>query len=650
MWELAETKPLATYFVTLVAGPYHSRTAEHDGIRLGVHVKQSLAAALDKDVDEIFTVTAQAFDRFHELFGIRYPFGDYHQAFVPEFNAGAMENPGCVTFRDSMIFRGPVPTGDRTFRARVIVHEMAHMWFGDLVTMRWWDDLWLNESFADYMGYRVTDEATEFTDSWVEFAFHRKRGGLLADQRPSTHPVAGNGAADAHTALQDFDGISYAKGAAVLKQLAAWLGDDVFLAGVRDHLNTSAYGNAALADLLAAWERAGARDLDTWARVWLREAGADTLRVDGDTLLRLPPAGAPPSTRPHGVTVHRIAGDGTVASASVAVSADRTPLPLAPAPGQLLIPDALDETWAKIRFDPNTLAALPQRLPTIADPVTRGAVWLALRDAFEDAELDPSVALDLICAALPYEDEDLGIRSVALFAVHDVLGRALGGEPAATRRVAAALQARMETAAPGSAVQLAAARAFAEVSDDVEQLGAWLSGGAPEGLVMDAEMRWRTLHQRCRMGAADGSEIAAETDRDRSHEGELHATRCRVSLPTAAAKADAWELITRDADASNHVLYAACEGFWWPEQTLLTEPYVERYFVDLPATTSLRQGWVVAESVTAAYPAYAVAPATQQAAERLLADESVDSSVRRAVVDRTDELRRSLAVRSRWPA
>ncbi len=235
VWEFEQSQPLSTYFVTLVAGPYHVIRDEHDGIPLGLSARASIAADLDKDAEELFTLTKQSFDELHRLFGIRYPFGDYHQAFVPEFNAGAMENPGCVTFRDPLIFTSRVTRGVRIARASTLAHEMAHQWFGNLVTPAWWDDLWLNESFAEYMGNRVTADVTEYADAWVDNSYARRQWGLVADQRPSTHPVAGNGAVDASAALQDFDGISYAKGCAILRQLNATLGDEVFFKGTIDH-------------------------------------------------------------------------------------------------------------------------------------------------------------------------------------------------------------------------------------------------------------------------------------------------------------------------------------------------------------------------------------------------------------------------------
>src|SRR6266567_3687368 len=383
-WEFATTRPLATYFTVVAAGPYHRLESVHDGIPLAVYGRASLAAHLDAQAPEILAITTACFDRYHELFGVRYPFGKYDQAFVPEFSAGAMENPGCVTFRDEFIFTSAVTDAERERRAVVIAHEMAHMWFGDLVTMRWWDDLWLNESFADYLGYRVTAEATEFTGAWTEFAIGEKAWGYAADQRSSSHPVAPEIVATTADALLNFDGISYAKGAAVLKQLVAWLGEDAFLAGLRAHIAAHAYGNATLADLLAALGAASGRDLADWARVWLRTAGVSTLRpevrldahgryesvVIGQRAPATRPAGEP-VLRPHRITVATgnagdvaggAAGDGraltlrkligvSVQGASTAVDA----LVGRPAADLLLLNEG-DLTYAKIRLDPASMS------------------------------------------------------------------------------------------------------------------------------------------------------------------------------------------------------------------------------------------------------------------------------------------------------
>ena len=644
-WRFAETLPLSTYLVTVVAGPYHSRTRDHDGILLGLHAKQSLAAALDADADEIFEVTGQSFDAMHALFGIRYPFGDYHQAFVPEFNAGAMETPGCVLFRDGLVFRSAVTLSEREQRVDTIVHEMAHQWFGDLVTPRWWDDLWLNESFAEYMGCRVASDATRFDGAWVDVAYTRKRWGLVADQKPSTHPVAGNGAADAHAALNDFDGISYAKGAAVLKQLAAYLGDDVFLAGIRDHLERHAYGNATLDDLLSAWERAGGAEVRTWARDWLQTSGADTLAISGDELVRTPPAQS--VARPHRLVMARASTDGIVESSAVVVTEPRTPLPLRAAADEVLLLDIHDDTWAKTRLRDSDLSQLARVLPRL-DPVTRGATWLGLRDAVDDAELPPMLALDLLCAALPFEDRDTGVRSLVNWGTTVLLGRVLSGDRAATATLATATRRRLDTAPAGSGLQLAAARGLIQLTDDVDLLADWYAGATPDGLTVDAELGWLLLTHLCRRGARGDDAVEARLEQDRSTEGQVHAVRCRAAMPTDAAKEVAWRVLTTDADATNYQLYAVGEGFWWPEQQVLVAPYVPRYFAEIPGTAQLRSGWVVAETATSSYPQYAVDSSTLVLADRLVSDELVHASLRRAVSDAADSTRRALRARDRF--
>ncbi|MDO5682105.1 MAG: M1 family aminopeptidase, partial [Propionibacteriaceae bacterium] len=289
-WEMVETPPLASYFVTVVAGPYASVIEEYDGIRLGLHARASLAAELSTEADDILRVTKQGFAAFPELFAERYAFGDYHQAFVPDFNAGAMENPGCVTFRDTFLFRGAATRAERAARAGTVIHELAHQWFGDLVTMRWWDDLWLNESFAEYLAQEICTTHTDYP-LWVDFGLNRKDWGVIADLGPNTHPVAATGAGDTQAALAQFDGISYAKGAGVLKQLVAATGVEVFRAGLRDFIARHRFGNAEFADLLAALERAGAHDLDDWAQAWLRTAGMDlVIATEGHGTAVAPPA------------------------------------------------------------------------------------------------------------------------------------------------------------------------------------------------------------------------------------------------------------------------------------------------------------------------------------------------------------------------
>ncbi|GAB2643711.1 aminopeptidase N [Kribbella swartbergensis] len=647
-WELAETPPLSTYFVTVVAGPYHQITDSHDGIPLSVVARQSLKEALEREAEDIFTVTKQSFDEYHRMFGYRYPFGEYHQAFVPEFNAGAMENPGCVTFRDPLVFRSAVTDGERSNRARTVVHEMAHQWFGDIVTMEWWNDLWLNESFAEYMAHRVSTEATKYTDNWIDFAFIRKWWGLQADQRSSTHPVAADAVKDALASLDDFDGISYAKGAAVLKQLAAYLGDDVFLAGVRAHIESNQFANATFADLVAKWTEAGAVDLETWARNWLRTPGLDTISASrtgtGITLRRVAPADFPAS-RPHKFTVGGYDADGRGTTVDVLLDADEVRVELDPSVA-VVIPDAGDDTWAKIRLDAESLANLPSVLPKISDGVTRAVVLNSIRDAVADAELDPKLGFDVLVGMLPHETSDIAVGTMVGWANSHLLGIYLPYEPY-RGQLAEALGARLRTAPAGSSLQLAVARGYVRFTDEVDVLRGWLNGdGVPQGLAMDADLRWTVLLQLARLGAVGDPEIDAELERDTSSEGVVHATRCRAALPTPQAKERAWTLIMTDADVANYELYAACEGFWHPGQLELTAPYVDRYFAEIAGTEKLRSGWVVAQSTKLAFPRYAVEQAIVSRASDLVADESIAAGIRRSVGDSVDDLKRALAVRS----
>jgi aminopeptidase N len=652
------TQPLATYFVSLIAGPYHARYDEHNGVPLGLYCRRSLAADLDKEAGELFTVTRQCLDRFHELFGVRYPFGRYDQAFAPEFNAGAMENPGLVTLRDDYVFRSAVTDGQREQRTVTIAHEMAHMWFGDLVTMRWWDDLWLNESFAEYLGVRVTAEATRFSGAWTTFAMRRKASGYIADQRPSTHPVAPDHVPDTAHALLNFDGISYAKGASVLRQLVAWLGDEPVLAGLRAHFGAHRFGNATLADLLAALTKTGGRDLSGWADAWLRTAQVNTLRlepviVDGryETVHVVQTAPeSHPTLRPHrvgiglydaGVLRQRV--DGDVDGARTAVPA----LTGVPAAELLLLNDG-DLTFAKVRLDAGSAAALPRALPTLTDPLARALLWAATVDAVRDSEAPVADLVALIVSALPAETEAVVVADVLQMS-RDLLDRYLdaGQRAAALAHVAQACDRLLGTAVPGGSLQLAAARAWIGATVDTAGLAGWLAGAAvPDGLIVDADLRWSIRYRQAVLGAIGGREIEAELAADRSAIGQERAARCMAARPDPDAKAEAWRVVISDTTRSNRIVGAYAEGFWQPEQAEVTESYVERYFAEMPAAARRRTAWVAEAVASLSFPRYAVASTTREAAAALLARDDLEPSVRRAVTDMDDGLRRALAARS----
>lgn len=642
VWELERTHPLSTYFVTIVAGPYHVLREEHDGIPLGLSARASLASALDADADELFTMTRQCFDELHRLFGIRYPFGAYHQAFVPEFNAGAMENPGCVTFRDPLVFTSRVTRGMRIARATTVAHEMAHQWFGNIVTPKWWDDLWLNESFAEYMGVRVTADATQYADAWTDNAYDRRLWGLAADQGPTTHPVAGNGAVDASAALQDFDGISYAKGSSILKQLNASLGDRVFFDGVIDHLTQHRFGNATMHDLLASWESAGAGDLSSFSTNWLRTAGADTITYDrtAGVLRRTPPA-AHPADRSHTIRA-AVATDGVWAERTVTLDGPETPFETAP--GAAVVIDPYEDSWDVAQVDPVSLGALGPLMPGLGDGL-RAGVWNNVRGALMDAAVDPAAVLDLVEAGLPVEDTEDASRRTLTWVYRWVVP--LAG-PGALGRVHAAALTKLDSLEAGSERQLAAFRASISTSEDSAELRAWLAG-APTGIDLDLDLRWRVLMRLATLGGTDRDELQAALDAEPTGESRVAHTRAVASLPDAEAKAWAWDRFTGKVDVPNYELEAAGAGMWRGGQEHLTAPYVERFFEDLPATVGVRSGWVLADATEFFFPRTSLTRETLDRTLALAADEGLDLSVRRRLADEADTLARMLAVLEAYP-
>ncbi|WP_436699608.1 aminopeptidase N [Nocardioides sp. BYT-33-1] len=638
-WLLGPTPPLATYFVTLVAGPYHLVRAEHDGIPLGLSSRQSLAATLDREAEELLTLTRQSFDELHRLFGIRYPFGDYHQAFVPEFNAGAMENPGCVTIRDPLLFEGSTTRADKSFRAALIAHEMAHQWFGNLVTPTWWDDLWLNESFAEYLGYRVIAEATEYADAWLHQSYARRTWGITADQRPTTHPVAGNAAPDALSALQNFDGISYARGSNVLRQLAHRLGDDAFLGGVREHFELHRFGNATMHDLFASWERAaGGTSLDGFVKDWLLTPGADRLELDraAGVVRRSSPADHPADRR-HEIDVAVHGPDGWT-SRSLVVDAAATPLDLGDSPALL---DATETTWAVSPPDAVTMAALPALAPSMTDPQLRASMWNSVRLGLFEGVLTPAQVGDLLATAPPVEDTADGVRNLLPWVLDTVLPIAPAGT---TERFHAAVSDAAHRAAPGSEVQLSAFRATVLSSADADALERWAAGeDLPEGILGDSDLRWKARRRLAELGATDRSALDAALDAERTGATTVHHARAVSSLPTAAAKEFAWVRATGEVSVPNYEVKAAGIGMWQAAQLDVTAPFAAVYFDRLDTIIGAHQGWVQGDVVEAFFPITHLDDATEAAAATAL-ERDLPGAVRRRLADRLDELRRRRAV------
>ncbi|MFH8792569.1 aminopeptidase N [Streptomyces sp. NPDC017941] len=678
-WRFAETKPISTYITAVVAGPYHYVEDSYervlkDGTRLEIPLGAMCRKGLAKhfDADDIFLVTKQGLDFFHDNFDYPYPFGKYDQAFVPEYNLGAMENPGCVTFREEFIFRGRVTQASYERRANVILHEMAHMWFGDLVTMRWWDDLWLKESFADFMGSFSMVEATRFSSGWITFANNRKAWAYRADQLPSTHPVTAD-IRDLEDAKLNFDGITYAKGASVLKQLVAYAGRDAFLEGARRYFKRHAYGNTRLGDLLRVLEETSGRDMTAWSRAWLQTAGVNsltpqvTLNAEGRVteLAVVQEAAASAASedgsrsrgelRPHRVAVglyRRGAGGALVryARAEVDVEGPRTAvaeLAGAEAPELVLVNDD-DLTYCKIRFDETSLATLRAHLGDITDPLARALCWSALWNLTRDALMP---ARDFIGLVLRFagQESDIGVLQMlhawansarTHYAAPD--WRAEGG-----RLLAEGALRELRLAEPGSQHQLTWARFFTSVASsaaDLQLLRGFLDGTARiDGLEVDQELRWTFLGALASRGEADEQALAAELARDDTASGKRHQVRCLASRPSAAVKAQAWASVVESDKLSNALVEATIAGFQQPDQAELTAPYAARYFEAIERVWAQRSIQIGMDVVRGLFPHLQDSPGTLAATDAWLGShEQAPPALRRLVLESRDDLARAL--------
>ncbi|NJQ06458.1 aminopeptidase N [Streptomyces lonarensis] len=659
-WSAAPTPPISTYLLAVAAGPWHSIRTEHAGLPFGLHARQSLAEHLDKDADELWDITRRTFDRYHEIFDEPYPFDSYDQAFVPEFNAGAMENPGLVTFRDEFVHRSAVTDTERQLRGIVIAHEMAHMWFGDLVTLRWWDDIWLNEAFAEYMGYQVLAEATDF-QPWTEFAAQRKAWGLDADQRPSTHPVAPlpEAVPDTASAWLNFDGISYAKGASALRQLVVWLGEKDFLAGINEHFARHRFGNADLAEFIDSLSHASGRDVHSWADRWLRTAGPDTLTpavtVSPDGWrLELTHTGG----RPHRL---RVGTYGTsAADPGRPVPLEPHDLDLPPTDGvavvegagerpALLVVNDGELTYARVGLDEGSWETASRTVSALPDPLTRTVVWGAAREMVREAALPPAALVAMAREQLP-EEEDLAVlEAVVTFARSTVADCYLAGSARELALASLRDLAREILDRPGTpARRLLAARCLIGAAAHPGDLRRWLGEGTlPGGPVLDPKLRWQLLHRLAVLGDLTPEEIDAEAAADPGATAEEGAARCRAALPTAEHKAAAWEAMFGDGDRLSAYLFAAtAQGFWHPEHDDLLAPYVERYFAEVPALAERRGHALTTAACRHAFPATSVSEETLRLGAAVRDDASVGAALRRGLTDRLDDLSRALRVRS----
>ncbi|UED86372.1 aminopeptidase N [Streptomyces profundus] len=670
-WRFATTRPISTYITAVVAGPYHYVAGSYrrrldDGetldIPLGALCRKALAPHFDAET--ILDTTRSGLDFFHDHFGYPYPFGKYDQAFVPEYNLGAMENPGCVTFREEYVFRGRTTRAAYQGRANTLLHEMAHMWFGDLVTMEWWDDLWLKESFADYMGAYALVEATEFSGGWISFANRRKAWAYQADQQPTTHPVTAD-IRDLQDAKLNFDGITYAKGASVLKQLVAYVGKDAFFEGARRYFQRHAYGNTTLRDLLAVLGETSGRDMAEWAAAWLQTAGVNSLTpqvtyaADGritELSVRQEADPAHPTLRPHRIAVglyRRENGVGALtryAQAEIDVAGELTAVPAltgAERPELILVNDE-DLSYCKTRFDEDSLNTLRSRLGDIEDPLARALCWSALWNLTRDALLPARDFLALVRDFAGAESE-IGVLQM----VHAWAGTALHSYTPAPRRaeagarLAQAALGELRRAEPASDQQLAWVRFFASsaTSDsDFQLLSGLLAGNARiDGLDVDQELRWLLVKALAGGGRVGLDEIQAERARDDTASGNRHQVRALAARPDAKVKEEVWAAVVESDRLSNALVEASIDGFAEPDQRELLAPYAERYFAVIGDVWRERTIEIAMDIVRGLFPAFQDSPETLAATDAwLAAHESAPPALRRLVIEARADLARAL--------
>jgi aminopeptidase N len=673
----ATTPRMSTYLAALIAGPYARwddvYSDENGEIALGIFCRATLAEFMD--AERLFTQTKQGFGFYHKNFGVPYAFGKYDQLFVPEFNAGAMENAGAVTFLEDYVFRSKVTRASYERRAETVLHEMAHMWFGDLVTMRWWDDLWLNESFATFASVLCQSEATEFTEAWTTFANSEKSWAYRQDQLPSTHPVAAD-IPDLAAVEVNFDGITYAKGASVLKQLVAYVGLEHFLSGLRDYFRAHAFDNATFDDLLAALEKASGRDLSDWGRQWLKTTGLNTLRADFDvdadgrfTRFAVTQSGAAPGA---GETrVHRLAigvydddGSGKLVRAhreelDIGGASTEVPALVGVSHGKLLLVNDDDLTYCSLRLDPASLRTALDHIADIAEPLPRTLVWSAAWEMTRDAELRARDFVSLVSGGIQAETE-VGVAQRLLLQAQTALSSYANPEWAQSEGWPAFADRLLElarAAAAGSDHQLAFVNALcASVlsTRHVVVLADLLDHDPAElglaGLSIDTDLRWRIVTALAAAGEidADGPAtpfIDAEVQRDPTAAGKRFGAQAAAARPQAAVKESAWKAVTEDDALANITARSMIAGFVKPGQAELLKPFGARYFAAIRGIWERRSSEVAQTVVIGLYPSWDISDDGIAAADAFLADPDLPAALRRLVLEGRAGIERSLRAR-----
>jgi aminopeptidase N len=675
------TPRMSTYLVALIAGPYarwdDTYSDDHGDIPLGLFCRKSLAEFMDHE--RLFTQTKQGFGFYHDNFGAPYAFGKYDQLFVPEFNAGAMENAGAVTFLEDYVFRSKVTRASYERRAETVLHEMAHMWFGDLVTMQWWDDLWLNESFATFASVLCQAEATEFTEAWTTFANVEKSWAYRQDQLPSTHPVAAD-IPDLAAVEVNFDGITYAKGASVLKQLVAYVGLEEFLSGLRDYFRDHAFANATFGDLLGALEKASGRDLSGWGQQWLKTTGLNTLRPDFDldtdgrfTHFAITQSGAQPGageTRVHRLAVGIYDDDVSGGNGKLVrihreerdVDGETTDVPALQgvSRGKLILVNDDDLTYCSLRLDPESLQTALTRIADIADPLPRTLAWSATWEMTREAELKARDFVSLVAGGVQAETE-VGVAQRLLLQAQTALSAYADPQWAVTEGWPAFADRLLELARgaeAGSDHQLAYVNALCNsvLSDrHTDVLRALLDADPASqdlaGLDVDTDLRWRIVTALAAAGVvdSDGQQtpfIDAEAQRDPTAAGKRHAAAASAARPQPAVKDAAWQQVIEDDTLANITARSVIGGFVQPGQHELLKPLRAKYFDAISGVWERRSSEVAQTVVIGLYPAWDISKAGLDAADEFLADPQVPPALRRLVLEGRAGVERALRARA----
>jgi len=668
-WEFTTTPIMSTYITAVVAGPYAHVHDVYEGkktIPLGIYVRKSLSQHLA--TEDIFKVTKQGFAFFEKVFGLAYAFDKYDQIAVVDFNWGAMENAGCVTFReDLLVFRSKVTQRMYLAQANVILHEMAHMWFGNLVTMKWWDDLWLNESFAEWASYLGCVEATRFVNAWAGFSAERKNGAYREDQLTSTHPIATD-MVDIETVKANFDSITYSKGAATLQQLVSYVGRENFIAGLQKYFAKHAYKNTTLDDLLSELEITSGKKLAPWVATWLKTAGVNTFRpvleISGGSYSSISvaqdapkiPAGSK-ELRPHRMAVglYDLVGDVLKIRKSVEFDLEGSLTKVDALTGEkvadLLLINDRDLTYGKIRFDEKSVGTLKSNLGKLEDQLARTLCWAAAWDMLRDAEMSASDFVDIAISGLPGETDVTMVTT---------LGNQLSGaieiyasdknRDALREKMASAIANLLTKSAPGSDLQLQYARIFANLASTTEQGNRIkeLLDGKLVGLVVDVDLRWHFLTALVERGLATIADIDAELSRDNTLTGKLSYERCLASFPTKEAKEKAFAMTTADDNISNWSRLYTLQGMVRPLQRDLLLPFIDRYFALILETYNTKSYEVSQKVIDLLFPTYNISQETLNKTNNWLTGVGKDAhpTLRRHVIQAKESMERALKVRA----